>query len=148
MERKKPRCPSIPAWAQSSSHLIQGTRQISESSWKFQLSWAQQLAVVCYAQSYPTLCDPMVCSPPGSCPWDFSGKNPAVGCHFLLEGIFLTQGSNPRLLCLLHCRHILYLLSHWGSPDAFNCSPSWYHMELKTHTAYPWQSIELIEMTN
>ena len=31
------------------------------------------------------------------CPWD-SG----VGCHFLLHGIFLTQGSNPCLLCLLH----------------------------------------------
>ena len=32
----------------------------------------------------------------------FSGKNTGVGCHFLLQGIFLTQGSNPRLLCLLH----------------------------------------------
>ena len=28
----------------------------------------------------------------------FSGKNTGVGCHFLLEGIFLTQGWNPRLL--------------------------------------------------
>ena len=37
------------------------------------------------------------------------------GCHFLLQGIFLTQGLNPYLLCLLHCRQILYLLSHWGS---------------------------------
>ena len=36
------------------------------------------------------------------CPWDFPGKNPGVGCHFLLQGIFLTQGSNPHLLCLLH----------------------------------------------
>ena len=32
------------------------------------------------------------------CPWDFPGKNTGVGCHFLLKGIFLTQGSNPRLL--------------------------------------------------
>ena len=31
-------------------------------------------------------------------PWDFPGKNTGVGCHFLLQGIFLTQGSNPRLL--------------------------------------------------
>ena len=38
------------------------------------------------------------------------------GCHFFLQGIFLTQGLNPHLLCLLHCRWILYLLSHWGSP--------------------------------
>ena len=34
------------------------------------------------------------------CPWDFPGKNTGVGCHFLLQGIFLTQGSNPGLL---HC---------------------------------------------
>ena len=26
------------------------------------------------------------------CPWDFPGKNTAVGCHFLLQGIFPTQG--------------------------------------------------------
>ena len=31
-------------------------------------------------------------------PWDFPGKNTGVGCHFLLQGIFLTQGSNPHLL--------------------------------------------------
>ena len=35
-------------------------------------------------------------------PWDSPGKNTGVGCHFLLQGIFPTQGSNPRLLCLLH----------------------------------------------
>ena len=34
--------------------------------------------------------------------WDFPGKNIGVGCHFLLQGILPTQGSNPRLLCLLH----------------------------------------------
>ena len=32
------------------------------------------------------------------CPWDFPGKNTGVGCHFLLQGVFSTQGSNPRLL--------------------------------------------------
>ena len=31
------------------------------------------------------------------CPQDFPGKNTEVGCHTLLQGIFLTQGSNPRL---------------------------------------------------
>ena len=39
-----------------------------------------------------------------------------MGSHSLLQRIFLTQGSNPHLLCLLHCRQILYLLSHRGSP--------------------------------
>ena len=35
-----------------------------------------------------------------------------MGCHFLLQEIFLTQGSNPGLL---HCRQMLYCLSHQGS---------------------------------
>ena len=39
------------------------------------------------------------------CPWDFPDKNSGVGCSFLLQGIFPTQGSNPGLL---HCRRILY----------------------------------------
>ena len=49
----------------------------------------------------PILCDPVDHSPPGSCPWDSPGKNTRVGCHFLLQGILPTQGSNPHLLCLL-----------------------------------------------
>ena len=36
------------------------------------------------------------------CPWNFPGKNTGAGCHVLLQGLFLTQGSNPRLLHLLH----------------------------------------------
>ena len=36
------------------------------------------------------------------CPWDSPGKNTGVGCHALLQGIFLTQGLNPHVLCLLH----------------------------------------------
>ena len=36
--------------------------------------------------------------------------------HFL-QGIFLTQESNPYLLCLLHCRQVLYPLSHLGNPN-------------------------------
>ena len=36
------------------------------------------------------------------CPWDSPGENTGVGCHALLQGIFLTQGSNPCLLSLLH----------------------------------------------
>ena len=35
------------------------------------------------------------------CPWTSPGKNSGVACHSLLQGIFLTQGLNPRLL---HCR--------------------------------------------
>ena len=44
----------------------------------------------------------MDCSPPGSSVHgDSPGKNTGVGCHTLLQGIFPTQGSNPRLLHLL-----------------------------------------------
>ena len=46
-------------------------------------------------------------------PWDFLGKSTGVGCHFLLQGIFPTQGSNPGLP---PCRQTLYRLSHQGSP--------------------------------
>ena len=46
-------------------------------------------------------------------PRDSPGKNTGVGCHFLLQGIFLTQGSN---LGHPHCRRMLYTLSHQGSP--------------------------------
>ena len=42
------------------------------------------------------------------CPWDTQGYIPGVGCQALLQGIFLSQESNPGLLCLLHCRQILY----------------------------------------
>ena len=42
------------------------------------------------------------------------GKNTGVGSHALLQDIFSTQGSN---LSLLHCRRILYHLSHQGSPS-------------------------------
>ena len=47
---------------------------------------------------------------------DFPGKITGVGSHFFLQRIFLTQGSNLHLLCLLHCRQILYHLSCQGSP--------------------------------
>ena len=46
-------------------------------------------------------------------PWDFLGKCTGVGCCFLLQGIFPTQGLNPGLS---HCRQILYHLSYQGSP--------------------------------
>ena len=52
--------------------------------------------------------------PHGLCsPWNSPGQNTGVGCHALLQGIFPTQGLNTGLL---HCRRILYQLSHKGSP--------------------------------
>ena len=45
--------------------------------------------------------------------WNSPGQNYGVGSHFLLQGIFLTQGLNPGLL---HCRRTLYQSSHQRSP--------------------------------
>ena len=56
------------------------------------------------SQSCPTLCGPMAYSL-----WNSPGQNTGVGSLFLLQGIFLTKGSNSGLL---HCRRILYQLSH------------------------------------
>ena len=60
------------------------------------------------------LCDPIDCSLPDSSVWDFPGNSTGVGCHFLFQGIFPTQGLNPGLP---HCRQTLYRLSHQGSPN-------------------------------
>ena len=71
------------------------------------------------------------------CPWNSPGRYTGVGCHFLLQEIFPTQGLN---LCLLHRRQILYHLSHQGSViiDALNLNDS-VHILLTTlsHMAIP-----------
>ena len=59
------------------------------------------------------------------CPWDFPGKDTGVGCHFLLQEIFPTQGSN---LGLLHCRQILYWLSYRPQNQQ---TPNWWRCEDK-----------------
>ena len=57
-------------------------------------------ACVCsFAQLCPTLCDPMDCNPLSM---ELSRQEYWRGCHFVLQGIFLTQGSNLSLLDLLH----------------------------------------------
>ena len=71
------------------------------------------------AQSCLTLCNPMDCI----------GQNTGVGSLFLLQSIFLTQGSN---LGLLHYRQILYQLSHKGNPWQLYRTYLSYHQH--THT--------------
>ena len=56
---------------------------------------------------------PWTASPSDSCPRDFPGKNTGMGCHFLLQGIFWTQGLN---LSVLHWEVDSLPLSHQGSP--------------------------------
>ena len=78
-------------------------------------------------QSCPTLCDPMDYTPTRLlCPCDAPGKNTGVGCHALLQGIFLMQGLNMHLFQLLHCRQILY---HWATGEA-PCAYAWTRLSL------------------
>ena len=60
----------------------------------------------------------MDCSPPGpSVHGDSPGKNTGVGCNALLQGIFLIQGSNPGLSCLLHWQVSSLALVLPGKPE-------------------------------
>ena len=63
-----------------------------------------------------TLCDTIDCSLPGSSVHGILqaySRNTGMGCHALLQGVFLTQGLNPDLP---HYRQILNLLTYSGSP--------------------------------
>ena len=76
---------------------------------------ATYFSIVLWVIQLYQLCDPMDYSPPSSSGlWRgfgiFQARNTGVSCHFLLQGIFPTQGSNLHLLCLLHCRQILHPL--------------------------------------
>ena len=57
-------------------------------------------------------------------PWDSPGKNTRWGCHFLLQGIVPTQGSNPWLQCLLHWQTNSLTLGPPEKPLSGKCYPS------------------------
>ena len=62
------------------------------------------------AQWCPTLCDPVDCTHRALLSMGFPRQESWSGLPFPSPGIFPTQGSNLHLLCLLHCRQVLYLL--------------------------------------
>ena len=70
--------------------------------------------MVVYSPSCVRLCSPIHWSHQAILHGISQARITRVGCHFLLQGIFPTQGSNPGLW---HCRQILYWLSHEGSPQ-------------------------------
>ena len=73
----------------------------------------------------------MDCSPPGSSVHgDSPSKNIEVCYHALLQGIFSTQGSNPRLLFLLHWQVNSLPLHHLGSPHDRQARIIWYGGDL------------------
>ena len=96
----------------ANEELLTFTESLSNAGLKGLVLDTHALCLV--ARSCLTLCDPMDCRLPGSSiHGDSPGKNTGVGCHALLQGIFLTQGSN---LGLLQCKQILYQQGHQGSP--------------------------------
>ena len=56
------------------------------------------------------------------CPWDSLGKNTGVDCPAFLQGIFPSQGLNPNLLCLQHCRQSLHCWANWETPYTYTHS--------------------------
>ena len=95
----------------SNDQLNSWTEKKLQSTSQSQKKWKKSEIT----QSCPTLCDLTDYKPTRlRCPWNSSGKNTGVDCHSLLQGIFLTQGSNPGLL---RCRQILHCLSNQGSPS-------------------------------
>ena len=79
-------------------------------------------AVLCLVtQSCLTLCDPMRCSLPAFCLWEFPRQEYWSGLPCPPAGIFPNRGSN---LGLPHCRQILYRVSHQGCPSSQSIPPT------------------------
>ena len=91
--------PSLPSPCKHSSLIV--------LPWDLLLS--PQVHVCSYAQLCLTLCEPLLC------PRNFPGKNTRANCHFLLQRIFPTQGSNLHLLSLLHWQADSLPLHHLGN---------------------------------
>ena len=84
-----------------------GVGEDSEVPWTARISNQSTLKEISY-RLYPAR---ILCS------WNLPGKNTGAGCHFLLQGIFLTQGWNPQgSPPLLRCQTDSLSLSHQGSP--------------------------------
>ena len=129
-------CPNFPSllWPSGKALLFRGpqdhprfggfprrTQRIHKCCFTHLDSLSRQKVKVLVAQSRPTLCNPMDCNPARLlCPWNSPGKNTGVGCHFLLQGIFLTQGLDTHLLHLLHWQGDSLPLSHLRSQFQFS----------------------------
>ena len=86
----------------------------------------------CMFRRFSRLCDYGLRPAKLLCPRDSPGKNTGLGCHAFLQGIFPTQGMNPCLLRVLHCRPIL---PHWATWEAREPLP---YRIAQNH----WRSIE------
>ena len=107
-------------------------------------------------QSCRTLCNPVDGSPPGSSVHgDSPDKSTGVDCQALLQGIFPIQGSNPGLP---HCRQVLNLLSHQGSPLLYenvqskisvaqSCPTLWDSMDSSIHGIFQARVLEWVAIS-
>ena len=101
--------------------------QVNRDDWSPGGHFKMGIHACVHAQSCLTLCDPMDWGSSARllCPWDFPGKNTRVGCHFLLQGSFLTQRSNLSLMCLLQWQvDSLPLSATWAVPGTYEPSPN------------------------
>ena len=93
--------------------LIRKVRWGSNSSRSYKTEIADHACLVASVMSDSG--DSMDCSTPGFSVMGFSKQEYWAGLHFLLQGIFPTQGLPPHLWQLLHCRWIFY---HWATGEA------------------------------
>ena len=108
--------------------LLSRRKFIQQTDHGLSVSHSQPAGRPAHAQPCLTLCDPMDCWPARLlCPEDFPGKNIAVGCHFLLQGIFPTQDRNCISCVSCTGRWILYQSCLLGSPVSHK----------KTHYLWP-----------
>ena len=115
---QKPPGPVIALVLYCNLEILNNFKIIPCAVWSLLTNLHKSLAVHIHAQSLqscPTFCDPLDCSSPDSSDLGISRAR-------LLEWVAIsssrsppTQGRNPGLLCLLHCRQTLYPLSHQGS---------------------------------
>jgi len=73
------------------------------------------------------------------CPRASPGKNTGMGCHFLLQGIFPTQGLNLHLLCLLHWQaDSLQHCATWEAPGVDGRWVNWMNVGRSLGICHPW----------
>ena len=70
------------------------------------------------------------------CSWNLSGKNTGMGCHILLQGIFLTQWSNSHLLHLFHWQADSLPLNYLASPIIYHQTRYWDFKGWKAASAF------------
>ena len=103
---------SMNYWTWKGGHgnpwICSQVRQKSELSEDPTCSWDVEVKLLSCVQLFETA---WTIAYQGPLPMGFSRQDTRMGCHFLLQGIFLTQGSNPGLP---HCGQTLYDLSHQG----------------------------------